>query len=115
MDIGGAAIRQESTKASAASFISAATTADGKEGDDHVHHPRHEEDPREGPPVSRCDTGRNGTGLWHCPCLHPQPEPPGKPITSTVNPPDVNRGAIIAVNPAPERPSRPQVAAQFGG
>jgi hypothetical protein len=47
--------------------------------------------------------------------FNPQPEPPGKPITNTVNPPDVNRGGIIAVNPAPERPIRPQVAAQFGG
>lgn len=47
--------------------------------------------------------------------FNPQPEPPGKPITSTVNPPDVYRGGIIAVNPAPERPSRPQVAAKVGG
>lgn len=46
--------------------------------------------------------------------FNPQPEPPGKPITSAVHPPDVNTGGIIAVNPQPQRPSRPQVSAQGG-
>jgi hypothetical protein len=47
--------------------------------------------------------------------FNPQPEPPGEPITSVVNPQDLNRGGIIAVSPAQERPSRPEVGAQIGG
>ena len=46
--------------------------------------------------------------------FNPQPDPPGKPIAIAVNPPDTSRGGIIAVDPQPARPSRPQVAIQGG-
>jgi hypothetical protein len=62
----------------------------------------------------RVDLWRLGFGLAVL-AFNPQPEPPGEPITSVVNPQDLNRGGIVAVNPAQERPSRPRVGAQIGG